>query len=172
MRDDPRSRSPSTRRRTDTALIARNLALVVLVLLPAYVVIAAALETLLGSSGPGGTGARGFIDSARLHAQDRWWVPLLYLFVAPFVSALLVWTAQRWPRSPLRIIALVAAPAGYLALVLFLFARSASSAAPLVRAVLPGVLAAAVYAAVIGLPRTARTSGGTPKRMHRDELVR
>ena len=134
-------------------MIALNLGLVVLVLLPVYVVIAALLEVVLGSTAPGGTGAQSFVDSVRHHAKDRWWVPLLYLFVAPFVSALLVWLAHRRTTSSLRVVALVAAPVGFLALFLFLFGRSASLGT-VARAAIPGVLATFAYAAVIRLPRS------------------
>lgn len=138
--------------RGDTALIAWNLALVVLVLLPAYVLVAALLDVVLGSTGPGGTGSQSFVESVRYHARDRWWVPLLYLFAAPFVSALLVWLAHRRTAASLRLVALVVAPAGFLALFVFLFGQSAS-AGPLLRAALPGVLATLAYAGVIRLPR-------------------
>lgn len=134
-------------------VIVTNLALVVLVLLPGYVVIAALLEVLFGSTAPGGTGAQGYIESLRHHAKDRWWVPLLYLFVAPFVSALLVWHSRRRTMLPLRLVALISAPAGFLALFLFLFGQSAAPGV-VARAALPGVLATLAYAAVMRLPRS------------------
>lgn len=146
--------------RGDTALIATNLAMVVVVLLPAYLIIAALLEVVLGSTGPGGTGARTFVESVRHHATDRWWVPLLYLFAAPFVSALLVWLSRRRAVVPLRTIALIAAPAGFLALFIFLFGQSAPPL-PVARAALPGVLATLAYAAVIRLPRRSAAAAET-----------
>lgn len=157
-------------RRADTMLIATNLVLVVLVLLPAYLVIAALLEVVLGSTGPGGTGAQSFVDSVRHHAKDRWWVPLLYLFVAPFASALLVWLSHRRTAVPLRIVAVVVAPAGFLALFVFLFGQSAA-VGPLVRAAMPGVLATLVYASVIRLPSpepipSPVDAGGPPTHRH------
>ena len=173
MREPLQTQDLDARRRTrraDTMLIATNLVFVVLVLLPAYLIIAALLEVVLGSTGPGGTGAQSFVDSVRHHATDRWWVPLLYLFVAPFASALFVWLSHRRTAVPLRLVALVVAPGGFLALFVFLFGQSAA-VGPLVRAALPGVLATLVYAAVIRLPRpdpipSPADAGGPRARQH------
>ena len=144
MTERARSRAAS-----ESALIVTNLALLGVVLIPAYVVAAVMLDVVLG---------RGEGDlPARLARQlrDRWWVPLIYVFCAPFVMVLLRWLDRGGHAAKLRLVALAVAPLAYAMLFLFFFAAGAPSLGALVRAVLPGVVAVMAYAAVMRLPQAA-----------------
>lgn len=143
MKARERSRAAS-----DTAIVLANLSLVALVLVPAYVVFAAVLDLALGAS----TGAS-LGDRLVYYAKDRWWVPLLYLFVAPFISAGLLWLARDRPDAPLRAIAMVVAPLSFLLLFAFLFGSSAPSLPALLRPAIPALLATVLYAALMRIPR-------------------
>lgn len=127
-------------------LVVVNLALLAIVLIPAHVVAAVALDAALGR-GEGDLAAR-----LSYQLRDRWWVPLIYVFCAPFVMLLLRWLVRSGRAVRLRLIALIAAPLAYGLLFLFFFAASAPTPAALVRAVLPGVVAVIAYAALMRLP--------------------
>ncbi|HUF26521.1 MAG TPA: hypothetical protein VMM18_06005 [Gemmatimonadaceae bacterium] len=145
----PRHGPPSVRRRNfgDAGVVLINLALVVLVLLPAYLLAAALLEVALGRSP-----VADIVAVVEYHARDRWWVPLFYLFAAPFVSWLLIIVARSHTEVPLRRVAMVAAPLGFLAIFWFLVGARAPGTGALVRAAAPGVLATLAYASVMRLP--------------------
>lgn len=152
---------PRTRAGGESMLVLANLALVAVVLLPAYLVAAAVLDLLYA----GGDGS--LADRLVHHARDRWWVPLIWLLCAPFVMALLRWLARSRPELPLRRIAIVSAPLAYAALFLFFFAASAPTSGALARALVPGVVAVLAYAAAMRLPIArgkAPTGTRTPAR--------
>lgn len=130
----------------ESVLVLTNLALVAIVLLPAYLAAAAAIDLLLAR------GDATLVERLAYHARDRWWVPLIWLLCAPFVMALLRWLSRSRPALPLRRVALLSAPLAYAALFLFFFAASAPTSGALARAVLPGVVAVLAYAAVMRLP--------------------
>ena len=141
MIDERAARAPR-----ESTLVLLNLALAVVVLVPAYAIAAPLLDLVLG------VGSGSLPERVVHHVRDRWWVPLIYLLCAPFVMVLLRWLARSRPAVPLRRVALLVAPLAYAALFLFFFAASAPTSAALVRALLPGTLAVLVYASVLRLP--------------------
>ena len=137
---------PRSRAARESMLVLANLALVVVIMLPVYILAATALDLVL-DVGEGSLPGR-----LAHHARDRWWVPMIYLLCAPFVMALLRWLARARPDLPLRRVALVAAPVAYAALFLFFFAASAPTAGALAHALVPGIIAVLAYAAAMRLP--------------------
>ena len=142
---------PRTRAGRESSLVLVNLALVVIVLLPVYVLAAALLDLVLGAEGGS------IVERVTHHARDRWWVPLLYLLCAPFVMFLLRSIARARPDAHLRSLALASATLAYAGLFVFFFAGAAPDHGALARALVPGIIAVIVYAAVMRLP------GGAPE---------
>ena len=152
---------PRTAAARESMLVVTNLALVVLVLLPVYVLAAAVIDLVLG------VGSGSIVERVAHHARDRWWVPLLYLLCAPFVMFLLRSIVRSRPDARLRLIALVSASVAYAALFLFFFAGGAPDRGALARALAPGVIAVLVYAAVMRLPGGAMVMAADVRRAGR-----